>query len=88
MVEYANFCELRDAGQVEADHGQGGVESDGARPVEESLEVAGDQAAQGVADHAAVFGQAAVMVVAGVRGQDAVDDHGQDRHLGAAYSVG
>ncbi len=43
-----------DGGQVEAEHGQGGVEGDGGGSVEESGEVAVDEAGEGVADLAAV----------------------------------
>src|SRR5690606_34252743 len=45
-----------------------------------SLEVAGDEPAEGVADEPAVLSETPVVVVVG-GGEDVVDDGGQDRHV-------
>ncbi|MBM7826997.1 hypothetical protein JOD60_001055 [Microbacterium aurum] len=79
---------LGDARQIETDHRQRRVEPDGARPVEQARQVPGDEAAQRVADLAAVLGESAVRVVGVVGAQQPVDHHRQDRHVRVAHRAG
>ena len=56
--------------------------------VEQPGEVAGDEASQGVADEASVLGEPAVGIVGRVGGEEPVDDHREDRYVGAADACG
>jgi hypothetical protein len=69
-----------DAGEVEADHREGGVESDGGGSVEETGQVAVDEAGEGVPGVAAVvaeLGDAGPCRVTG--GVEEMVDHGRER---------
>ncbi|GAB2526563.1 hypothetical protein GCM10027064_24800 [Microbacterium petrolearium] len=79
---------LRHPGQIQRNHRQGRVEHDRRGTVEQPLQISGDQAPQCVTDEPSVFGEPLVDVTSTVRGQDAVDDHREDRDVVAGDDRG